>query len=117
MNDTAIAPPRPCPELAVFGTVHQSSCLTLVLAAVERSKTKRFTGPAVHVADGEAVLKLDNRIPHVSIHGDLDTPAFWTRTGRAALVVESSRKDAKHAVNVRVMRPGRLLFGFVFSVP
>ena len=46
--------------------------------------------PTEDAEDGVTVLKLDNWILRggVSIRGNLDIPAFWAHTGRAALVVE-----------------------------
>ena len=102
--------------------MNQSSCLPLMPAAVERSKTKRFAGTwlctgtsALHLLpraddegtvrvgigskdaeDGDAVLKMDNWIPHVSIHSDLDTML----SGRTQGALSQSRKIGNQALDL-----------------
>ena len=103
----------------------QSSCLTLVPAAVERSRTNRFAGTSLctgtsashflpraddkgtvrveigskDAEDGDAVSKFDNLDP-TRLVTVIWIPCFLGAHRGAAVVVEQSRKDANDALDL-----------------
>ena len=106
--------------------MNQSSCLTLVPAAGERSKQSGSQGlrcvlkplPCTFPhADEEGTVHLEIRTGDAEDRGMVLKDPTRLDSRRSRYLVEQSREDAKHALDLRVMRPVDYRFAFVCSVP